>query len=838
MREWHLTASDPMSPRIAADARSGRTLYRDDQTWQLRLGQPDEPALTLETRYGGRVGLARLVPLWFVGRRQIYEAQGYHAPPVLTAFAPDYLRVKADLTLALHLTYEFWAMESQAVGGRFTVTNSSDHPQELTFSLSAQAVRENETLQMYFLTLEGGQAALQLGRLPNLQPVLLLENADPAETTKSRLSRAAIVAPGQSMTFRWVLGSHTNRDDSLILAHKWLSAADWSPYFDYIETLTALRPEVETGDPAFDSALAWSQHLVMRSFLAATGSLPYPSFVSSRKPSQGYALSGVHSGGFVYPWGGQTVADALSIAATVALAAPDLAKGIVRNFLAAQRDDGWIDARPGLDGQRANVLATPLLATLAYTVYQYTGDKQFLADCLSGLEAFFHRWFKPDVDADRDGVPEWSHPGQGAFNEGPTLAQGKRWAQGVDLTTIEAPDLTGYLAREARVLIQIAQVLGRDDVAAEYEGHLERLTTALHEMWHPERGTFNYRDRDSHACPTGEIILAGKGDDAFRENTQLANASRLILRVIGGLSRKPNLDCTIEGLNAAGKSANETIPASDFDWYRGMGSATSKTVWREIKYLKFGGLSRVFKVEVQTVDLARHDQALLMPLWSSALTDDQTDAVVAMLTDPDQYWREYGVSGSPASDPDFDPSHQNGCGGMWPNWNARLGAALFEADYVAESRALFENVLAAQIRSLQTEGTFRSLYNADTGDGQGDTGTIEGAVSWRWFTLLFGAFVLSPGAVAIRGEFAFDGTMRWMQHGVTIERSADQTIITFPTGTTQRLKPDAEPQIVNDPKFKPRQQKPTAAPPPDPNIEPPASDSGEPDAADLLPDGV
>ena len=93
--------------------------------------------------------------------------------------------------------------------------------------------------------------------------------------------------------------------------------------------------------------------------------------------------------------------------------------------------------------------------------------------------------------------------------------------------------------------------------------------------------------------------------------------------MIGGLSRKPSLDCTIEGLDQNGQPANETLPANAFDWYRGMGSATSDTVWSTIKYLKFGGLSRVFKVEIQTVDLARHDQALLMPLWSSALTADQ-----------------------------------------------------------------------------------------------------------------------------------------------------------------------------------------------------------------------
>ena len=189
MREWQLKPGDPMAPRIAADARAGRTDYHDDQVWGLHLGGPSEPALSLETRYGGRVGLARIVPVWGVGRRKVYETQAYHAPPLLTAFTPDLLRVRAGLTRTLHLTAEFWTMESQAVGGRFAVRNSGDQPQPLRLDLTAQAARQDQALPMLFLTLEGGTVALQMGRLSHLQPVLLLEGARETGAT-AQLSRA------------------------------------------------------------------------------------------------------------------------------------------------------------------------------------------------------------------------------------------------------------------------------------------------------------------------------------------------------------------------------------------------------------------------------------------------------------------------------------------------------------------------------------------------------------------------------------------------------------------------------------------------------------------------
>jgi hypothetical protein len=305
------------------------------------------------------------------------------------------------------------------------------------------------------------------------------------------------------------------------------------------------------------------------------------------------------------------------------------------------------------------------------------------------------------------------------------------------------------------------------------------------------------------------MIFSGKGDETLNTRSALAKPSRLIVRASGGMSHKPKLDCTIEGTDANGKPANETVSGAAFDWYRGMGSATTRTVWREIQYLKFGGLSRVFKVEASAVDLSRHDQALFAPLWTDALDGEQVKRLAAMLTDPALYWREYGISGCPASDPSYDASNQNGCGGMWPEWNARLASALIEHGYTREAADLFGRVLAAQIRSLKDEQNFRALYNPDTGEGLGDTDTITGAVSLGWFTQLFGAWALEPGLVVIDGPFAFEGeTMRWTQHGVAIERSAKGTTITFPTGHTAKLPPDAGPQIVHDPKVKRRKAAP------------------------------
>ena len=80
-----------------------------------------------------------------------------------------------------------------------------------------------------------------------------------------------------------------------------------------------------------------------------------------------------------------------------------LAQGLIRNYLAIQQDDGWIDWKPGLGGQRSNLLCMPILARLTWGIFQYTEDVTFLRETFPGLRKFFERWLTEDQDA--DGVP-------------------------------------------------------------------------------------------------------------------------------------------------------------------------------------------------------------------------------------------------------------------------------------------------------------------------------------------------------------------------------------------------------------------------------------------------
>ncbi|HRL13165.1 MAG TPA: hypothetical protein PKX07_14875, partial [Aggregatilineales bacterium] len=122
---------------IAADARLCQTSYTDDQVWELALGEPREPGLTLATRYGGRVGSARIVTGVTLGSRSVLEAQTFTERPRITAFAPNTVLVEAGVMAGLHLEAEYWVMESSACGARLTFTNTGSS--DLTVKALVQA---------------------------------------------------------------------------------------------------------------------------------------------------------------------------------------------------------------------------------------------------------------------------------------------------------------------------------------------------------------------------------------------------------------------------------------------------------------------------------------------------------------------------------------------------------------------------------------------------------------------------------------------------------------------------------------------------------------------------
>ncbi len=349
MREWQLAAGDPLAMRFAADVRLGRTDYADDQSWEIAFGAPQEPAISVQTRYGGRAGLARIVPMWEFDGRALYEAQGFAERPVLRTFAPNYARITARILATLGLTFELWVIDLHAVGARMTFQNESDSPAQFGLDIFAQIVREGRSTDMKVIGLPGGGEALQLGTIGNLNPILLLEGASGSRESQNASPRLAVpltISAHESRAIRWVHAALPTLDASIQAARKALSDTDWDIAFSLIDKVNAHSPTIETGNADWDAVLAFGAQAMLRDFVGATGKLPYPSFVSARIPARGFSphADGSDQGP---EWSGQTAHESYLIAPTAALLAPDLARGLIRNALAVRQTDGWIELEAG-----------------------------------------------------------------------------------------------------------------------------------------------------------------------------------------------------------------------------------------------------------------------------------------------------------------------------------------------------------------------------------------------------------------------------------------------------------------------------------------------------------
>ncbi|MBX3062113.1 MAG: hypothetical protein KF726_04005 [Anaerolineae bacterium] len=817
MRAWNLKAGSPLAMRFAADARLTRTDYADDQSWEISFGEGDQPALTFQTRYGARAGIVRLVPMFIFKEGPVYEAQAYAESPTLVNFTPSFARLSAKLRPNLGLTTDLWLIDSHTVGGSFTFDNQSAEALTLRLDLLAQAMREEQSVRMHLLALEDGHEALHLGNIGGLNPVLLLEGVSiynkEHEGARPKLSASITIPAGETKALKWLVSGEKMRQDSLTNGYNWLFDSDWSAALQRAQDSGSVLPIIETGDADLDATLAFSAHVLLRSFISPTKQMPNPTFVTVRTPARGFSPSG-DGRDHNWAWNGQSIRAGYLALPAVAQIDPALALSVYRNWIATAQPDGWIEAKPGAAGQRSDRLCPPLLTALAWKLYENTGDQAFLAEVYSPLRKFLDRWFAADRDVDQDGVPEWQDESHSGYSPNPMFGASVRWGQGADIRYAETSDLAAQLIHEANALIQIAELLDKPDDLPALRQRVDSLTAQLAAMWNDSAGVYLARDRDTNETTLGSALFRGKGDEAFDARPQLDPPNRLLLRVIGGTNRPPSVTITIEGLDHAGKPAHEEIVATDLNWIYGSGSVASCLVYSQVNYVKFSGLSRVYSTEINTVDLTRHNLTHLLPLWSHSAAD-HADRIKNLLTDPAQYGRAHGLTICPASDPAFAANNENGSGGVSLFWNTLLLEGLLDNGYSSDARDLLHRLLNTVTAALKRDHSFFEQYNSDTGAGIGEIDGLMGIVPLELFLRCIGVRVVDSRHVWVGGTFLLDQPVKLSIKGVEIVRSAEKTSIKFPSGHETEV--DSAWQQVADPtpeEVKPMPLAPVLAPVP------------------------
>ncbi len=772
MREWGLTAEAPLSLRIAADARMTVPSYIDDQIWELRLGGGTPSALALETSYGMRARSMRIFPGFRLDQDTWIDPLDFHAPPIVGSFLPNYLRISFEPALDLKVAAEYWAKESNLVGGRFTLYNASAESVRPEMLLHAQ-LQPGENPQTMTSVSHQGATVLQ-GSTGGLAPLLFVSGGPRAAIAPyPALSVRPRLAPGASEIFTWAHSACAELQDSLALA-KELMSIQWDAEIARIEQANSGLVEVETGDLEWDAAFSLAQTTSIASFVGPTRHLPHSSIVEKRSPDRGYSA---HPEGRDHDtgWDGVSASSAYVTILQILPSAPELAQGVLLNFLASQSPDSTIDWSPGLGGQRRGMQCAPLLATLAWRIFSQTEDRGFLSEVYPRLMGFIESWFGEAQDSDRDGHPEWSSTAQSGFENWPAYDRRHHWGQGLDIALAETPDLSSYLYREIGALIEIGRALGQTEHDQDLGSRLLLLNEAIERTWSEKESSYMSQDRDLDVTVAGSRLGTGQGKFEIEVDSEFDPHIRVLVRVRGDEQERQALKVVIHGKTGSSRKRKHELLGSSFQWIEDLGTAATADTYARIEKIVISGLSSEAKVELRIADYSRPDHTGLLPLWAGVPERERVDKLIKLnLKNEKRYRRKFGIPGWPAD----GLAYRNASVQIRPN--LMIGEGLVDQGYLKEAAHLVARLMRACIHSLHQDRAFRESYHPDQPGGVGKSGHSSGVAPLSLFLYVLGVRLISPRKIALRGHNPFPWPVRLSYRGIEILWNKDSALVRFP----------------------------------------------------------
>ena len=611
MRTWNLKAADPLALTLAADARLVHTDYVNDHIWDLSMSGGDPPALALQTTYGLRARSFRLFPRFIEAGVVLSDPSSFSRPPAVLFFCPNFLRLAFSPFDSIEVIAEYWIPDSHVAAGRLQISNQGNLPRSLR--LEWTAILNPSADGQRLSPLESGAVMVLAGRTDGLYPVIFLTGgAEPIISPYPALGLNLELPTNSNHTFTWVVASLDDSQASFNHAQE-IATRNWDAELARIELLNAGQVEIYTGEPDWDAAFALAQKTAYNLLSGPTPSLPAISFVMTRQPDFGYSPRGDGSD-YNHLWNGQSSVDAFYLADLLLPASPQLIQGFLRNFLASQNQDGEIDGKPGLGGQRNQLIVTPLLASLAWKVYEVDQDRTFLGEIFSALLTNLLSWFSSQHDRDGDGIPEWENVIQTGFEDHPLFAHWHAWSRGIDITTVESPSLCAFLFVACQTLLRMAKLLDRSEPILALQAHADNLKAAIETSWDKDMAIYRYWDRDTHHSPRGEVLGERYGTGEIIIRRDLEQPVRLVVKIHTIAETRHRTQIAIYGLDAHGQQQTEVIRETQIRWYLGLGSVTSNGVYIRIESIEVQDLDEQDRIILQLAGYDWLDQSLLLPL--------------------------------------------------------------------------------------------------------------------------------------------------------------------------------------------------------------------------------
>ncbi len=787
MRDWSLALGDPLCLTLAADARLSIPDYLNDHIWELSLGGGEPPALSLQTTYGLRAKAMRVFLRFSENGKSVTDPSAFAWPPTVRRFYPNFLILDYSPLNNIDVTAEYWVPQSNAVSARVSVSNQTSTTRKIRMDVCAVLA----PIDGQIMTAAQPQMVNVLsGQTGGLVPVLFLTGGPaPGSGPYPSLFLDLELGPGATRTITWVQAATDNLQSSFDLARQ-TSARLWEAERTRLELLnTSQTIGIRTGDRDWDAAFALSQSVGYGLFFGPDTHLPCPSAVAVRGPDNGYSPK---TDGTDYPasWNGQTPFEAYYLSSV--LPASDLAQGLLQNFLAVQKEDGFIDGKPGLAGQRGRYLAAPLLASLAWKLYERSEDDKFLSQAFPRLHSFFWSWFSPDYDEDRDSLPQWKHTLQTGFEDNPLFDAWHEWSLGGDITQVHSPALEAMLYHEAACLIKMAERLERHDTLPLLHEQAARLRKSIESTWQPRTGLYHYRDRATGLSLAGKILVKQQGPGSVSPRLKFEQPIRLLIEVQiqNPTAKRPEIRIH----QFASKAADEVIGSSDYQWRNRGAVYTTQNVYSRLGKIVIRGLGEEDTVTVSSLDFTAEDHTLFMPLWAGIPDEQHAQAMIGRaLLDASRFQRPFGVPACPLL---LKPEAEMVSQAVHLPWNLFIAEGLLRYGFRTDAARLVAHLMTGIVQNLKQNRVFYARYHAEKGTGIGERNALSGLAPVDLFLRVLGVEVLSATRVKLEDKNPFPWDVTVTYKGLKVVRGQQKTEVIFANGKSVTVT-DIEPVIVS-----------------------------------------
>lgn len=787
MRDWSLRLGDPLHLTLAADARLSKPDYPNDHIWEVELGSndPERSAVGIATTFGSRARSMRLFLRFTEGGNSVTDPNTFASKPSLRRFYPNFLTLDFVPFENLQTTADFWVPESHSVAGRVTLVNKTTTVRNIQLEICAALAPLNGQsivpTQQQLVNILAGQTS-------GIAPVIFMTGGPKhGPGPHASLILDLELGPGATRTISFAEAALDTIPEGFDLARK-TAARPWQAELARIEMLDASQTiDIRTGDPDWDAALAFSQKAAHALFLHSEH-LPHPSFVQARHSDHGHSNKG---DGTDYPpaWNGQFVLDAYYLTSILNVV-PQVAKNLILNFLSTQNEDGEVDGKPGIAGQRGRFLAMPILASMVWKYYQTTQDQDFLAEIFPKLVRFFWSWFSGAHDRNRDGTPEWDHILQTGLEDNPLFDVWNPWSQGMDVSFVHSPSLESMLYREALTLTKIAKKLGKpDEETTLIFAQADKLKVSLDASWNSRVSFYSYRDRETGAMTEPKVIAKRKGDGAMRPKFESETPVRLLVEIQTNSPAAKRPEVEISEYFTKSKGETEVIAGHQFQWRTGGLVATTQTTFSRVGRISVVGLEETDKINIKIVDMTGEDITLGLPLWAGALEQQRAYAMIGRnIMTADRFDRPFGMPSMPTVP---DKEAETIALSVSLPWNLLLAEGLIAYGFRAEATRLTAHIMNAIIQNLKQNRAFYQRYHAEKGTGIGERNSLTGFAPVGLVMQALGVTLLSGTRVKLEGRNLFPFAVTIKYKGMSIVRGQEQTTVTFANGESVIVKDEA-----------------------------------------------